>query len=447
MLKNINPLIIICFLVSLDYYLLKSLKDAILLTAPEAGVEAIPFVKTWIVFPVTLFMAGVFSWALRYYSLLRIFKFSLVGFLGIYFVFSFFIYPNHHIFELHRLADLLQSYLTPGWYGLVALVRYWALLVFYVAAESWGTVFYCIIFWGIVNAVATYESAKVDFPRLMLAGNLSAIGAGALGWALSFNDWSLSVQALTLVIVGTGIAVFFLARHVEIPENIAFQCSLTSGLREGLPLLLKSKVLWSIIFLVGGYNMMMQISEVVWKDQILSFYPHPRDYHLYMQYVTLAIGIVSTMITLFLTGPFLERWGWRQAAMFTPVVYVATALLFIAALFSGSLPLAATLGSLHVLLGRSSKYTLFDTTKEMAYLQIPVSERLKIKSCADGIASRFGTGAASFYLQGVLLIFPTFQASLFYLALFLVVVTLLCCLYVIRLAQGVNLLASKKFEC
>jgi AAA family ATP:ADP antiporter len=68
-----------------------------------------------------------------------------------------------------------------------------------------------------------------------------------------------------------------------------------------------------------------------------------------------------------------------------------------AGIFPGTspLPIAILLGSLHFCLGRSAKYTIFDSTKELAFVPLDQEGQVKGKLIIDGIGSRLGRGASS----------------------------------------------------
>jgi AAA family ATP:ADP antiporter len=72
-------------------------------------------------------------------------------------------------------------------------------------------------------------------------------------------------------------------------------------------------------------------------------------------------------------------------------------------------PLAISVffGSLQNVLTRAAKYTVFDSTKEMAFIPLSEENKLKGKSAIDGIASRLGKSGSSFIMQILLMIFST----------------------------------------
>jgi AAA family ATP:ADP antiporter len=43
--KKFIPMILISFLICFNYYLLRIIKDSIIITAPSSGAEALPYIK------------------------------------------------------------------------------------------------------------------------------------------------------------------------------------------------------------------------------------------------------------------------------------------------------------------------------------------------------------------------------------------------------------------
>ena len=64
-----------------------------------------------------------------------------------------------------------------------------------------------------------------------------------------------------------------------------------------------------------------------------------------------------------------------------------------------------TIGSIYYVLALTAKYTLFDMCKEMAFLSIDPSERLRAKSVIDSVGSRLGKSGSSCLFQVLLITF------------------------------------------
>ena len=58
-LKKLLPMFFLFFFINFNYTILRDTKDALIVTAPGSGAEAIPFLKVWGVLPFAiLFMIG-----------------------------------------------------------------------------------------------------------------------------------------------------------------------------------------------------------------------------------------------------------------------------------------------------------------------------------------------------------------------------------------------------
>src|SRR5262245_16187721 len=86
-------LFLISFSLAFNYYILKTLKDTLLITAEGSGAEAIPFVKVWLLLPASILLAMGFAWVTSRYTLRTAFTLVLTIFLSSYFCFSFLLFP------------------------------------------------------------------------------------------------------------------------------------------------------------------------------------------------------------------------------------------------------------------------------------------------------------------------------------------------------------------
>lgn len=113
-----------------------------------------------------------------------------------------------------------------------------------------------------------------------------------------------------------------------------------------------------------------------------------------------------------------EKFGWRVAALITPSVIGSTGLMFfllnifapafvpLAALL-GTTPLilAVIVGAVQNILSNSSKYSLFDPCKEMAFIPLDKESKTKGKAVVEVIANPLGKSGGSIIQQ--LLLFAT----------------------------------------
>ena len=90
----------------------------------------------------------------------------------------------------------------------------------------------------------------------------------------------------------------------------------------------------------------------------------------------------------------------------------------------GISPLALTvyLGSWQNMMAKSSKYSLFDASKELAFLPLSADERQKGKTAIDGLGAGVGKSGSSILYQGLLLSFGSIGACAPVIAIILALV-------------------------
>ncbi|MGH2613382.1 MAG: Npt1/Npt2 family nucleotide transporter, partial [Rhabdochlamydiaceae bacterium] len=115
------PMFLISFLTCFNYYLLRISKDAILITAPESGAEAIPFIKVWAIVPTAILMTFLFTRFSNWLNRRTIFYAMMWLFIGYFAIFTFILYPNRDTLHPNAFADHLQSILPQGLRGLIAI--------------------------------------------------------------------------------------------------------------------------------------------------------------------------------------------------------------------------------------------------------------------------------------------------------------------------------------
>ena len=83
----------------------------------------------------------------------------------------------------------------------------------------------------------------------------------------------------------------------------------------------------------------------------------------------------------------------------------------------------AWLGGMQNSLVRGSKYSVYDTTKEMAFIPLPLAEKRKAKVVLDGIASRLGKSSGSILLVFLLTFSPNLRDTIPFLIFFSLFIT------------------------
>lgn len=457
-LKLFLPLVLIFFFICFNYNVLRAAKDSLAVTAPSSGAEVIPFMKVWVILPMALLMTIFFTRLANRFKTEKVFYLMMTLFLGFFIVFSAVLFPLRDYLHPHQFADKMESMLPLGLKGFVALIRNWTYTAFYVMAELWGTTIMTVMFWGFANEILNVKTAKRFYVLILIGGNLSAICAGAAATMISNlagkwtavtagDPWQFSIFWLSTIVVTCGVVVMGIFRwlHMNILRNPDFKhhisydtekSSVKMGLRKNFSYLAKSKYLICIAMIVLTYNICINLTEVMWKDQLLTICPHPNDYYGYMGKVTMWVGIAATIIALISTA-IIRKLSWTFNAMIPPVLLLVTGIGFFAFLifkdspigiglasFLGSTPplLAALFGSFQQCISRASKYTIFDATKELAFIPLNKESKLKGKAAIDGVGSRLGKSGSALMYQALFMFFGTVSATIPYIGLFLLVV-------------------------
>lgn len=460
-LKKLLPMLLIFFLLFFDYNVLRIMKDTLVVTAKSSGAEVIPFIKVWVMFPGAILLTILFTRLSNRLKRETVFYVMLSIFLGYFFIFSAFLYPARDYLHPHATADALEAILPIGFKGLVAMFRNWTFTTFYVMAELWSNIILALLFWGFANQVTRIGEAKRFYGLFGIGANFSGVAAGEASIWLSsknFNDnipfgsdgWEQSMMMLIGLVLIAGIAALFLfrwfnnnvlkdPRFYDAEEAKGEEVRGKLSIRESFSYLLRSRYMICIAIIVIAYNLVINLVEVVWKHEMHELYPNPSDYNLYMSHITTIIGVFATLTALFISGNSLRKCGWTFTALITPAILLLTSIGFFAFFFMkgdmgqvvlqlfGATPLAIVVffGSAQNILSRAAKYTVFDATKEMAFVPLSPEDQLKGKPAIDGVCSRLGKSGGSVVHQGLLLSFATITASAPYVAGFLLAIILI----------------------
>lgn len=453
-IKKFVSMLVLCFFIGFIYNILRNAKDALVVTCQSSGAEIIPFIKVWMMLPAAVLMTGVFSWLLNHMRMEKVF-YTIIGiFICFFTLFTFVLYPHAESLHLHGAGDFLSQYLPKGCSGFISMIRYWSFTMFYVMSELWSCIVLSILFWGFANEVTSVHEAKRFYALFGIGMNFSSIAAGqvAIYISRSYFDlpnsitdgdpWQSTLIMTTLVVIGVGVIIVALFRwmHVRLLNNPKYYCPKKQGdykskskykmsIRENFSYLAKSKYLIYIALIVLSYNLVINLVEVVWKDQIRVLYPNPNDFNIYMNKVTMMTGIVATVIALF-SSWIIQKSGWVKTALITPVIFLITCIGFFVCFFFrdslenftmaflGVTPLSLVVlfGSLQNCFSRACKYTVFDATKELAFIPLGSESKRKGKAAIDGVGSRLGKSGGSFIHQGLLMLFSSLAASAPYVA-------------------------------
>ena len=449
-LKKIIPMLLMFFFISFNYTILRDTKDTLLVTS-SAGAEAIPFVKVWGVVPAAILFMLIYAKLSNVLSRENLFYATIVPFILFFALFVTLLYPHFDALQLNNLADSLKQTLPKGANGFVEAIRNWPFVLFYILAELWGSVVLSLLFWGFANDITRISEAKRFYALFGLGANLALLVSGPTIVLVSnirdrlpagVDAWQVSLNYLMSFVVIAGIGViavyWYINRYVltnplffDTTEKKARKEKPKMSIGESLVFLAKSRYILCIAALVVCYGISINLIEVTWKSQLKLQYPLQNDYSRFMGYFSTATGAVTILMMLFVGGNAMRK-SWKFAAMLTPIILLLTGTAFfgfvlfrdsltsyIIALGTTPLYLAVIFGAIQNIMSKSSKYSLFDPTKETTYIPLDPESKIKGKAAIDVVGARLGKSGGSIIQQGLLIACGSIAAITPYVAIVL----------------------------
>ncbi|KPK32951.1 MAG: hypothetical protein AMS24_02655 [Chlamydiae bacterium SM23_39] len=466
-LKKILPLFLMKFLISLNYGILNSLKDAIIVTQKKSGAEVIPVLKGWLVLPIALIVTLIYSKLSNIFKRSTLFYGIIATFLIFFLLYGFFLYPHQEILSPHKTSDLISSFIGKNHEHWTAIYRYWMHSLFFVATELWGSVIIFLLFWGFVNQVIKITEAKRFYTIFSAGGNLAAILTGPIVWhyAKKFinNKFDLTLQHLTIYIIVIGLLImliYFLYQKYILPKNFydkkikeKAEKKTTLSLKEGFKYIAKSKYLKALSLMVICYGLIINLIETTWKANLKLQYPNLADYQSFMATISFFVGITSFIIALFVGSGIIRFFGWKKSASICPIFIGTTGIIFLFLILTqkplfflshllkiSPLLIITLFGAFQNISTKALKYSIFDPTKEMAFIPLDQESKVKGKAAIDIIGSRLGKSGSS-WIQIILLDIIGTGSILSITPLLLPIITLAAIYWIFSINR-----VSKKFE-
>ncbi len=216
-------------------------------------------------------------------------------------------------------------------------------------------------------------------------------------------------------------------------------------LSESIKLIIQSKYIAHIGLLVLCYGLVINVLEGPWKSKVKELYPNTVDYMQFMGKFNIWMGVSCVIFTI-IGSNILRRTSWLIAAMTTPIMIAVTGTIFFSfmiirnkfdvfstggdvggyGLFVWVDPLyaAVLVGAAQNILSKSSKYSLFDATKEMSYIPLSLELRTKGKAAVEVIGLKLGKSLGAFIQSSMFILMPlaSFDSVAQYLMVFFTVV-------------------------
>jgi ATP:ADP antiporter, AAA family len=314
-----------------------------------------------------------------------------------------------------------------------------------------------LLFWQFANQITKTEEAKRFYSMFGLLGNV-ALPLVAVTFHLFLSEdthivpENVKLIPVLCVTILSGLMVIFLYgwinRNVLTDPRLydagapgaAKKKKAKLSLGESFKMILTSRYLGLLVTLVLAYGISINLVEGVWKSKIKELYPTVESYTAYMGTFQAYQGVVAILFML-VGSNILRKVSWATAAIFTPIMILITGLAFFSFIFfdkgiglelaaflgTGPLALAVMVGMAQNVLSKATKYSLFDSTKEMAYIPLDDEMKSKGKAAVDVIGGRFGKSGGGIIQSTFFMLIPSFtftEATPYFAGIFFLVVIL-----------------------
>lgn len=451
-LRKVLPLFFMFMLIACAYYILRSLKDMLLMSYLKQA-EAIYFLKVYGVTPFMVLLTLAYARLSNYDRDKRFF--IVVGyFLVIISTCYFFLIPNLDVLKLDTFTDHLNAW-VPAMKPLWESIRFWPCSLIYLNAEAWGSMAIGVLFWTLANDITSFKQAKRVYGYLSMGAALGTTVGGALIAYVIGKDLNEGTGIAIVLIAAILVIYYFFARDIKAnPELYQVEVKAPKknkvklSMMESFKFLAKSKHLALIAILVLSYGAFMSLFESVAKAQFAKLSVELGDSSILTKiygYQGMANGALSILL-VFLSGWFAKR-GWRFTALTTPIVGIVCSGIFFLFLFGGDLTksllgidsadsmaiidmlwVAVIVGAGNVVFIKAAKYVMFDPTCNQAYIPLDEESKVTGKAAVDGVGSRLGKSIGSLLISapvvGLVGIFGSIDNAKFVIAALVTVVLL-----------------------
>ena len=264
------------------------------------------------------------------------------------------------------------------------------------------------------------------------------------------------VQGATLTVVVSSIISVFLVRFVC--KNVMTDPKLylkaksdntprtKMGLKESFKYIARSRYLWLLLICSAAFGLSMNLVEAVFKAKMKELYSTVNAYAEFNALTILWTG-VAIMIMTIIGNNIMRNYGWFAAAVITPVMILVTGVMFfmlvvfdneIFTLFNNAmimtpLAMAVSVGAIQSILTKGTKYSIWDTSREMLYIPLDNELRTKGKAAVDVVSSKIGKSSSGLIQSMLFVLIPS--ATYTSISPFLMVVFVIVCvlwIYAVR---------------
>ena len=257
------------------FSVLRNLKDT--LVQLHIGTEAVPYIKLFVVLPVSLFVLPLLIKLFNHFKREQIFKYSSTIFSLFILIFAIYVYPNINHFCVSCQEDGWSMRFLELKY-LLKLLTYWPLIVFYSISEIMMWVMVQILLWQMINDVTSTQNAKKFYPLYGIFIHFGVIMGTSIvnlvKWYCENTDNSNFKNYLFILIV-IAVILLYISSFVfhSISKNIKGEESKYKekpklSVIESLKYIFRSKYLLLICFMIIGFGIQDNLLALLMKKYI-----------------------------------------------------------------------------------------------------------------------------------------------------------------------------------
>ncbi|MEY3197256.1 MAG: hypothetical protein RLZZ59_627, partial [Pseudomonadota bacterium] len=211
------------------------------------------------------------------------------------------------------------------------------------------------------------------------------------------------------------------------------------GLKESFKYIARSKYLWLLLICSAAFALSMNLVEAVWKAKIKDLYSTVSTYAEFSGLYILWTGIVIMVMTI-IGNHIMRNHSWFVAAVITPIIIMVSGIIFfLLVVFDNEmfiwfnygtvmtpLALAVSVGTIQNIISKGTKYSIWDTSREMLYIPLDNELRTKGKAAVDVVSSKIGKSSSGLIQSILFVLIPT--ATYTSISPFLMVIFIIVCI-------------------
>jgi len=443
-LAKLLPMCMLFFCSLYVYVGQRDIKDSMLVGGPRddgflMGNVANSWTKLLGVLPFALISSSVVLKLLQKYELVFVSYIMILGFTGYFLINAFFIYPYReklHIGALINWFGKIENKTAQEYaLGILGILAWWPTSLHYIASELWGTITLSFCCWGYINLITKKKDASRWYPCIALPAQFAQFLAGktvdSMFAGAKSKLWTYESALIWLNFTNLLFGLLFCACFWWLKNFVLtwprFNSALNApkkkkkiGTCAALKFAFTNPHALCICGLVFFYGMVNAIQEITYKDLFSAQYDFDKaSMAAFKAKETMYVAGATAISMLFIGSNMLKLFGWLTTAWGLPVVMAAVGIPFYICTMSvavakesinwekgvigetGTDTKAAWgivwLGFALIVLVKSLKYSLFDPTKEMAYLPLSKNEKNNAKAVVDIIGARGGKSFGSLF--------------------------------------------------